>query len=156
MPQVGRMRLLALIVSYYVASTLTSCLTKAVLDAFPRPVTVSLVQQAFACTGGVLRVGSLKGAMQEWRAALPVAATLLVSVVLYRVSLTYNSLSFSQAVKTLQPLFATVLSAIFLRERSSPRRIVSLLLLLAGVAIATTTELSFSCLLYTSPSPRDS
>ena len=54
--------------------------------------------------------------------------------------------SFAQAVKTLQPLFATLLSAIFLRERSSARRVISLVLLLAGVAIATTTELSFSLL----------
>ena len=34
---------LALIIGYYVASTLTSCLTKMVLDEFPRPITVSLV-----------------------------------------------------------------------------------------------------------------
>ena len=101
-------------------------------------------QQLFASVGGFARVGSVSGALREWRSALPVAATLLVSVVLYRVSLPFNSLSFAQAVKTLQPLFATMLSAIFLRERSSARRIVSLLLLLAGVAIATTTELSLS------------
>jgi solute carrier family 35 protein E1 len=71
---------------------------------------------------------------------------MLLSTVLYRVSLLYNSLSFAQAVKTLQPLFATLLSAVFLRERSSTRRVVSLLLLLLGVAIATTTEVSFSAI----------
>ena len=137
---------LALIIGYYVASTLTSCLTKMVLDEFPRPITVSLVQQSIASVGGLVRVGSVSGALREWRAALPVAAALQLSSVLYRISLVYNSLSFSQAIKTLQPLFATLLSAIFLRERSSMRRIFSLFLLLAGVAIATTTELSFSSL----------
>ena len=137
-------RVLLLILGYYAASTLTSCLTKMVLDDFPRPVTVSIVQQSIASIGGIARVGSVSAALREWRAALPVAAALLLSSVLYRVSLVYNSLSFAQAVKTLQPLFATLLSAIFLRERSSARRVLSLLLLLAGVTIATTTELSFS------------
>ena len=137
---------LPLIISYYAASTLTSVLTKKVLDSFSRPVTVSLVQQCFATAGGLVRLGSVRSALAEWRAALPVAVTLLISVVLYRVSLVHNSLSFAQAVKTLQPLFATLLSAVFLRERSTLRRLFSLLLLLIGVAIATTTELSFSML----------
>ena len=138
--------ILLLVLSYYAASTLTSCLTKMVLDDFPRPLTVSLAQQSISTIGGLLRVGSVSGALREWRVALPVALALLLSSVLYRVSLVYNSLSFAQAVKTLQPLFATLLSAIFLRERSSARRVISLVLLLAGVAIATTTELSFSLL----------
>lgn len=140
----GRPALILLILGYYAASTLTSCLTKMVLDGFPRPITVSLVQQGMASVGALVRVGSVSGALREWRAALPVAAALLFSSVLYRISLVYNSLSFAQAVKTLQPLFVTLLSAVFLRERSSPRRMLSLLLLLAGVSITTTTELSFS------------
>lgn len=139
-------RLLCLILSYYIASTVTSCLTKAVLDAFPRPITVSFVQQSIASIGGIVRVGSISGALREWRAALPVAVALLISVVLYRISLIYNTLSFAQAIKTLQPLFATMLSALFLQERSSMRRVLSLMLLLSGVAVATTTELSFSTL----------
>lgn len=139
-----RAQLVLLIVAYYAASTLTSCLTKMVLVKFPRPITVSLVQQSMASIGGLLRVGSISGALNEWRAALPVAVALLFSVVLYRISLVYNTLSFAQAIKTLQPLFATLLSAFLLNERSSPRRVFSLLLLLAGVAVATTTELSFS------------
>ena len=67
-------RVLALVLGYYVASTVTSCLTKMVLDDFPRPITVSLVQQSMASIGGLVRVGSVSGAIREWRAALPVAA----------------------------------------------------------------------------------
>lgn len=141
-----RKRLLCLILAYYCASTVTSCLTKAVLDRFPRPITVSFVQQTMASVGGLARVGSVGAALREWRAALPVAVALLFSVVLYRVSLVYNTLSFAQAIKTLQPLFATLLSAMLLHERSSARRVLSLVLLLVGVGIATTTELSFSLL----------
>ena len=142
----GRARIVVLVLSFYAASSLTSCLTKMVLNSFPRPVTVSLAQQLTSCIGGLARVGFAGSALREWRAALPVAATLATSVVLYRISLVHNSLSFAQAVKTLQPLFATLLSAIFLREPASLRRVGSLLLLLVGVTIATTTELSFSAI----------
>lgn len=141
-----RVKLLALIACYYLASTLTSVLTKKILDTFPRPITVSFVQQLFACAGGLVRLGSIRDALAEWRAALPVAVTLLISLILYRISLVHNTLSFSQAVKTLQPLFATILSAVLLRERSSWRRVASLVLLVTGVGIATKTELHFSLL----------
>lgn len=140
-----RKHLLLLVVSYYVASTLTSCLTKQVLTAFPRPLTVSLLQQLVTAAGGVARVTDVRRALlDEWRAVLPVAVTLCASVVLYRVSLVHSTLSFAQAVKTLQPLFATLLSSVVLRERSSARRVLALAMLVAGVSIATTTELDFS------------
>jgi solute carrier family 35, member E1 len=141
-----RAKLVALIVCYYLASTLTSVLTKKILDMFARPITVSFVQQLFACAGGLVRLGSIRDALAEWRAALPVALTLLISLILYRISLVHNTLSFSQAVKTLQPLFATMLSAVLLRERSSWRRMLSLILLVVGVGIATKTEVNFSLL----------
>lgn len=143
-PSTRPTRLLLLVVLYYAASTLTSCLTKQLITQFPRPLTVSLVQQSLATIGGLARVTSIGAALREWRAVLPLAFTIFTSVVLYRVSLLYNSLSFAQAIKTLQPLFAALLSSLLLRERSSPRRLFSLLLLLCGVSIATTTEHSFS------------
>ena len=108
--------------------------------------TNSLAQQMFATIGGLARVRSIRDALVEWRGTMPVALTLMTSVVLYRISLLYSTLSFAQAVKTLQPLFAALLSTLLLRERTSPRRMLSLLLLLAGVTVATTTELSFSLL----------
>ena len=88
-----RSKLLLLIVCYYVASTMTSVLTKKILTSFPRPITVSFVQQLFACSGGLIRLGSVQAALAEWRAALPVAMTLLISVILYRISLVHNTLS---------------------------------------------------------------
>ena len=138
--------MIALILAYYCTSSLTSCLTKQVLVAYPRPVTVSLVQQAFAAAGGITQVASVENALGECRAVMPVTLTLLASTVLYRISLVFNTLSFSQAVKTLQPLFAALLSRMLLGERSSTRCMLSLLLLLAGVTVATHTELSFSTL----------
>ena len=140
----SRTQMLLLIGAYYVTATLTSCLTKQVLDTFPRPVTVSLVQQFFTAVGGCARVRSIRSAMRVWLMVLPVSFALAVAAILYRTSLVYNTLSFSQAVKTLQPLFASFFSTALLRERVSVRRLLALLLLLTGVCIATKTELSFS------------
>ena len=78
-------RLAVLITAYYVVSTLTGILTKQALTKFPRPLTVSLVQQIVVLFGGVARVESIGTALAEWRAVLPVAITLLFSVVLYRI-----------------------------------------------------------------------
>ena len=89
-------RLAVLITAYYVVSTLTGILTKQALTKFPRPLTVSLVQQIVVLFGGVARVESIGTALAEWRAVLPVAITLLFSVVLYRISLMFNTLSFAQ------------------------------------------------------------
>ena len=61
--------ILLLVLSYYAASTLTSCLTKMVLDDFPRPLTVSLAQQSISTIGGLLRVGSVSGALWPRRCA---------------------------------------------------------------------------------------
>ena len=89
-------RLAVLIGAYYAVSTLTGILTKQVLTKFPRPLTVSLCQQCVVLIGGLARVRSVSTALAEWRAVLPVASTLLASVVLYRVSLIFNTLSFAQ------------------------------------------------------------
>ena len=70
-----RPKLIALIMCYYLASTVTSVLTKKILDTFARPITVAFVQQLFACAGGLVRLGSVRDALAEWRAALPVAMT---------------------------------------------------------------------------------
>ena len=45
-----------LIVAYYVSSTLNSCLAKQILNEWPRPLTVTIVQQALSSLGGVWQV----------------------------------------------------------------------------------------------------
>lgn len=143
-------KLAALIVLYYGASSLNSCLTKYVLNSFPRPVTVALVQQACSAAFAVAEHGRQTGGsiavLAQWRAIIPVAVALLTAVVSYRTSLVYIPVSFAQAVKTLQPLFTIALSRSLLKEAVSPRRLFSLLLLIAGVGTVTATELSFSAL----------
>ena len=61
----------------------------------------------------------------------------------YRVSLLYNAVSFSQAVKTLQLLFSAVLARV-LREALPPLRLLSLVLCLGGVGATSATEANFT------------
>jgi solute carrier family 35 protein E1 len=140
----GRTYVYLLVLAYYVASTLSSCVTKQLIQHYPRPLTVALAQQIIATLGSVARMGSFHSAIREWRTVLPVAIATTANVVLYRIALVYISLSFAQAIKTLQPLFAVMLSSVLLHERNTPRRVLALVLLLCGVAIATSTEVSFS------------
>lgn len=136
-----------LVATYYATSMLSSCLTKLLLVEFPFPLSVSLVQQLVASAGSTVehsrRTGSWHG-LRQWRSVTPVAGALVVAGVSYRVSLVYSPVSFAQAIKTLQPLFATALSRSLLKEQSSRGRLASLALLVVGVATATATEIAFS------------
>eukprot|EP00965_Chrysotila_dentata_P051668 1715340-Pleurochrysis_carterae.AAC.3 len=113
--------LLLLVVLYYAASTLNSCITKQILLEYPRPLTVAAVQQALSSLGGVWRYWSkgghaegVLGLRHSFRLVLPVSAALVVSLASYRISLLYNAVSFAQVVKGLNPLFALICSAALL------------------------------------------
>ena len=81
---------------------------------------------------------------RHWHAALPVSSALVVAMLSYRVSLLYNAVSFSQAVKTTQLLFAALLSRALLREALPPLRLLSLVLCLCGVGATSATEANFT------------
>ena len=115
-----RLQLAATVLAYYASSVLTSCLTKELLTLLPRPLTIALLQQVVAAAVGAWdhrrRSGEPVLAYERhWHAALPASSALVVAMLAYRVSLLYNAVSFSQAVKTLQLLFSAVLARALLR-----------------------------------------
>ena len=122
------------VLSYYAASTINSCLTKQILLSYPRPLTVTVVQQTLTSVAAIVQSSSPLRLHHYARAVLPVSASLVTSLVSYRVSLLYNAVSFSQVVKGLQPLFALMMSHSLLSERSNTARNLSLLLLVAGAS----------------------
>jgi len=148
MPSGNSAGLILLIVLYYASSTLNSCLTKEILISYPRPLTVTVAQQLLSSVGGVwqlwVKAGEIGALSRHWSAVLPVSATLVVSLASYRISLLYNAVSFAQVVKGLNPLFALLVSASLLRERCGTGRVLSLVLLVGGVGVATATELNFA------------
>ena len=144
-----RLQLAATVLAYYASSVLTSCLTKELLTLLPRPLTIALLQQVVAAAVGAWdhrrRSGEPVLAYERhWHAALPASSALVVAMLAYRVSLLYNAVSFSQAVKTLQLLFSAVLARALLREALPPLRLLSLVLCLCGVGATSATEANFT------------
>ena len=144
-----RLQLAATVLAYYASSVLTSCLTKELLTLLPRPLTIALLQQVVAAAVGAWdhrrRSGEPVLAYERhWHAALPASSALVVAMLAYRVSLLYNAVSFSQAVKTLQLLFSAVLARALLREALPPLRLLSLVLCLGGVGATSATEANFT------------
>jgi solute carrier family 35 protein E1 len=138
---------LALILVYYVSSTLNSVFTKQILISYPRPLTVSLSQQLFSSIVSLghyhRSTGKRLDLRRHLRRVMPIALALVIGLVSYRASLLYNAVSFAQVVKSLQPLFAAAMCVVFLGERISPTRLAALVLLVAGVALASVTEVDF-------------
>lgn len=139
--------LLALIIVYYVSSTLNSVLTKQILISYPRPLTVSLSQQLFSSIVSIghyhRSTGKPLNLQRHLRRVVPIALALVIGLVTYRASLLYNAVSFAQVVKSLQPLFAAAMCVVFLGERISSTRLAALFLLVGGVALASVTEVDF-------------
>ena len=135
-----------IILGYYAASTLNSVLTKQILTSFPRPLTVTLWQQLFSSLYSVLHFRVITGRwldlQRHARRVMPVAVALVIALVAYRAALLQAAVSFAQVVKTLQPLFAAGVCAILLGERTPPMRLGALLLLVAGVGLASATEVA--------------
>jgi solute carrier family 35 protein E1 len=138
---------LALIIVYYIASTLNSVLTKQILISYPRPLTVSLTQQLFSSIVSIghyyRSTGKQLDLRRHLRRVLPIALALVIGLVTYRASLLYNAVSFAQVVKSLQPLFAAAMCVVLLGEVISTTRLAALFLLVAGVALASVTEVDF-------------
>jgi len=139
--------MIALVALYYLSSTLNSVLTKSILISFPRPLSVSLSQQLFSSIVSIWHhhrsTSRPLDLRRHARRVMPIAVSLVVGLVAYRVSLLYNEVSFAQVVKSLQPLFATAVCMVLLGERTSPLCLMALLLLVAGVALASVTEVNF-------------
>lgn len=73
-----------------------------------------------------------------------VAVWLALGHVLSTVAPAYGTVAFTNVVKTLEPLFTCLFSAVFLRQIFSARVYLSLLPVIAGVAVASASEVSFS------------
>ena len=145
-------RIAVFLALWYSSSIVTSLTTKSILSEFPFPIGVALVQQAIAAS---LSYVSWRWQLRAERAAppelhrhsaafAPIAVIMVLSLVSYRWSLLSVSVSFTHTIKTLGPLFTVVFSRGLLRERLPASRYLSVLPVVLGVAIATSTEVEFA------------
>ncbi|VVD05637.1 unnamed protein product, partial [Leptidea sinapis] len=140
----------ALCGAWYALSSASNVVGKLVLLEFPFPLTLTLVQLAStaAYSAPALRAFRVRPAPAfparfYLRALLPLAFAKFLTTMFSQVSIWKVPVSYAHTVKATTPLWTAGLSWLLFGERVARGVQVSLLLIAAGVALASATELSF-------------
>ncbi|XP_045525178.1 solute carrier family 35 member E1 homolog [Pieris brassicae] len=137
----------ALCAAWYALSSASNVVGKLVLTEFPFPLTVALVQLAAtaACSAPAL---ALCGAPPlpsacRLRALVPLALAKFLTTVFSQVSIWKVPVSYAHTVKATTPLWTAALAWVIFGERQSRSVQAALVVIAAGVALASATELHF-------------
>jgi len=147
-------KVVVLCILWFAVSSINNIIGKVVLNRFPFPITVTMIQLVsififLRPTLKYLRVSSLDlklGKRYYLKMIIPLAFAKFLSSVSSHVSLWKVPVSYSHTVKSAMPLFVVVLSRVLLGEKQTMNIYFSLVPIIAGVIIATATELSFDLL----------
>ena len=142
---------LFLIASLFIISFITDVLSKDILSRFPAPLTLSLSQFAMSALSSFLYLWftsprGLPAASSLPVLLLPITAVHAVGFLMTNLSLFSLPVSFTHTVKASESLFTAFLSAVFLSMPLSPLLLLSLLPIVAGVAISSWSEGEFHLL----------
>lgn len=134
---------------WYAFNIVFNLMNKQVLNAWNKPLALSTVQLGIGCvmvlvqwTLGLAKRPNISPKLLK-ALFLPTVAH-LIGHVSTCVSFSYVAVSFAHIVKAAEPAVSSIGSAIFLGEVYSPSVYLSLLPIIAGVALSAVTELSFS------------
>ncbi|KAK5973012.1 putative glucose-6-phosphate/phosphate and phosphoenolpyruvate/phosphate antiporter [Trichostrongylus colubriformis] len=145
-------RVVIICLFWYVISSASSITNKVLLQSYPYPTTLALSNLMWVplYSMPLLRMWECKVVkltpVQFNKYLVPISAGKALAVVSAYVSLWKVPVSYAHTVKASMPIFAVFLSRILLKERQSYRVYLSLLPIVAGVVVASATELSFSLL----------
>ncbi|CAJ0606831.1 unnamed protein product [Cylicocyclus nassatus] len=145
-----KVRVIAICICWYVISSASSITNKVLLQGYPYPMTLSLSNLMWVPVYSVplLRMWETKAvkltSSQYNKYLTPISIGKALAVVSAYFSLWKVPVSYAQTVKASMPLFAVFLSKVVLKETHSYKVYASLLPIVAGVVIASATELSFS------------
>ncbi|CAB0008314.1 unnamed protein product [Nesidiocoris tenuis] len=135
---------------WYVVSSTNNVIGKKVLNQFPFPMTVTMVQllSITVYSGPAFNLWRIRRAPSfPWRFyatfLVPLALGKFIASVFTHVSIWKVPVSYAHTVKATMPLFTVVLSRLILGEKQTLPVYLSLVPIILGVAIATMTELSF-------------
>lgn len=138
---------------WYVISSSNNVIGKMVLNEFPFPMTVTLVQLcSITLYSGpffnLWRIRKYQDIPRSYymRLIVPLAIGKLLASVTSHISLWKVPVSYAHTVKATMPLFTVVLTRLFFGEKQPTLVYLSLLPIITGVAIATVTEISFDML----------
>jgi len=135
----------------YGANIAYNVLNKRVLIAYPHPLIVTTMNLCMcsACCILAWLVG-----VHRVPAKLPRECVRLLPLILFHwagtllanISVSEVNISFTHTVKSAEPVFTAIFAAVLLGTSTSPRAWLYLTVVCAGIAIASTTELSFTWL----------
>ncbi|XP_013387614.1 solute carrier family 35 member E1 homolog isoform X1 [Lingula anatina] len=144
------LKIVALCVAWYSFSAGGNIVGKTVLNDFPYPMTVTMVQLMSIAfyLGPILRVWDIPLPSDiSWsyyaKMIIPLAFGKFINSVSAHVSIWKVPVSYAHTVKATMPLFTVVLSRIILHEKQTTKVYISLVPIITGVYIATVTEISF-------------
>lgn len=144
------LRVCFLCLVWYTVSASANVVGKLFLRDFPYPTTRTIVQLLSTCvflipTLRLLDIPRPKPFSTRYYARLivPLAVGKFIALALSHVSIWKVPVSYAHTVKATMPLFVVGLSRLVLRERQTMPVYLSLIPIIAGVFIATVTELSF-------------
>ncbi|KHJ86224.1 putative membrane protein [Oesophagostomum dentatum] len=145
-----KVRVITICLCWYVISSASSITNKVLLQGYPYPMTLALSNLMWVPIYSIplLRMweyNAVKLTSSQYKKYLtPISAGKALAVVSAYFSLWKVPVSYAQTVKASMPLFAVFLSRFVLKERHGYKVYFSLLPIVAGVVIASATELSFS------------
>ncbi|XP_054276841.1 solute carrier family 35 member E1 homolog [Macrosteles quadrilineatus] len=141
---------LVLCILWYIVSSSNNVVGKMVLNDFPYPMTVTMVQLLsitlysgpFFNMWGVRRFVDISWSYY-FKFIVPLALGKFMASIFTHVSIWKVPVSYAHTVKATMPLFTVVLSRLIIGEKQTTKVYLSLVPIITGVAIATMTELSF-------------
>ncbi|XP_053947731.1 solute carrier family 35 member E1 homolog [Anastrepha ludens] len=139
-----------LCILWYVISSSNNVIGKMVLNEFPFPMTVTMIQLcSISLYSGpffnLWRIRKYQNVSRGyyWRMIIPLALGKFLSSVTSHISLWKVPVSYAHTVKATMPLFTVILTRFLFREKQPTLVYLSLVPIITGVAIATVTEISF-------------
>ncbi|XP_042206227.1 solute carrier family 35 member E1 homolog isoform X1 [Homarus americanus] len=146
-------RVILLCILWYLVSSSNNVVGKTLLNEFPYPMTVTMVQLVSITlySSPVLRwMGVRRTADISWsyykKIIIPLAFGKFVASVFSHVSIWRVPVSYAHTVKATMPLFTVVLARMLFGEKQTTKVYFALVPIILGVAIATITEISFDML----------
>ncbi|KAF2884509.1 hypothetical protein ILUMI_21654 [Ignelater luminosus] len=141
---------LFLCVLWYVVSSSNNVIGKMLLNEFPYPMTMTMVQllSIAVYSGPFFNMWGVRKYVDiSWKyyfkLIVPLAFGKFFASVFSHVSIWKVPVSYAHTVKATMPLFTVILSRIIMGEKQTTKVYFSLIPIIAGVGIATITEISF-------------
>jgi len=148
-------RIIILCFLWYIISSSNNVIGKLILNEFPYPMTVTVVQllSISLYSGPLLSFWKIRPGLQSsfskeyyWKLIIPLAFGKFLSSVFSHISIWKVPVSFAHTVKASMPLFTVLLSRFIMKERQTSQVYWSLVPIILGVAVATVSEISFDML----------